>query len=366
MVPDLAQEPVPPVLPQGPVRGQDARGLPAGQEDHGADLGSVEPQVEEGVVQLAERPQRPELAPPLAHVPRGRGLPRLGTANREVRHAELGVDLEGHVAVLRPVVPTGGGEGGQRYPGAPARGRGSGQGPGALGHPGREAREGHRLVDQPPLHRPLALDPLPEAREDVGQVAAHVALVHHPGEPAGAGKHPEKRDLREAHRRGGVVHEQDLVAGQGQLVAAPRAGPVHGRQGLEARMLGGVLEGQAGLVRVLAEVDLEGVGGGAQHVDVGPRAEDAVLGAADHEGADLGVLEADTLDRVRQLDVDSQVVAVGLQGIPGPERPVLLDVHDEPGQRGFDLELPVDVPGRMGLEKHGKGGGPGVLHGLPS
>ena len=60
--------------------------------------------------------------------------------------------------------------------------------------------------------------------EDVGEVAAHLALVGHPGQAAGAGQHGEQRHLGQRHRRTCVVGQDDVVAGQRQLVAAAGAG----------------------------------------------------------------------------------------------------------------------------------------------
>src|SRR5690606_9164086 len=49
-----------------------------------------------------------------------------------------------------------------------------------------EARARPGVVDEPPLLRLLALDAFGEGREHVGEVAAHLALVDEPREPAGA------------------------------------------------------------------------------------------------------------------------------------------------------------------------------------
>ena len=90
--------------------------------------------------------------------------------------------------------------------------------------------------------------------EHVGEVAAHVALVDHPGQPAGAGQHGEQRHLGQRDRRRPIVDEQDLVARQRQLVAAAGRGAVdRGDHDLPAagRHL---LDAVAGLVRELAEV----------------------------------------------------------------------------------------------------------------
>ena len=92
-----------------------------------------------------------------------------------------------------------------------------------------------------------------------------------------------------------VVDQDDLVAGQRQLVAAAGAGAVDGGEELQPAVPGRVLEAVARLVGELAEVDLPGVAADAQHEDVGARAEHLLLGAGDDHGAHLGMLEADAL-----------------------------------------------------------------------
>ena len=107
--------------------------------------------------------------------------------------------------------------------------------------------------------------------------------------------------------------QQDLVAGERQLVAAAGGGAVARGEVALARVRAGVLEGEAGLVGELAEVDLEGVRRRREHVDVGAGAEDAIAARGDDHGAHLGVLEAQALDRVGELDVDAEVVGVELE-----------------------------------------------------
>ena len=109
------------------------------------------------------------------------------------------------------------------------------------------------------------------------------------------------------------------------------------------------------------------MGAAAEHVDVGARAEDAVLAAREDDGLDAGVLEPDALQRVRQLDVDAEVVRVELQAVAGRVRALFLDREDEPRDGPVDVELPVDVAVRVRLEvRHGRcmlvGGGSTVKH----
>src|SRR6185369_16138253 len=135
--------------------------------------------------------------------------------------------------------------------------------------------------------------------------------------------------------------------GECQLVAAARAGPVdRGEPGL-ARARGGVLDRAARLVGELAEVHLPAVGGLAQHPDIGARAEDPLLARGEDDRADFGMLEAQALDGVVELDVHSQVVGVELELVARYEAAVLPDVHVERGHRTVEGELPVLVPARV-------------------
>ena len=78
----------------------------------------------------------------------------------------------------------------------------------------------------------------------------------------------------------------------------------------------------------------------------------------------LGVLEAQPLDRVGELDVDADVVAVELQLVV-PEAPLGLDVHRQRRDVSVDREAPVHVVVGVGLEAQalGEGGGGHVVGG---
>ena len=172
--------------------------------------------------------------------------------------------------------------------------------------------------------------------------------------PPVPGQDGEQRDLREAHGAGSVVDEDDLVARQGQLVAAAGRGAVDGRDPRLAGVGRGVLDRVAGLVRELAEGDLVGVGRPGEHLDVGAGAEDLVEPAGDDHGAHLGMLEAQALDGVVELDVDAEVVAVELQLVVVAQAGVGRDPHRQGGDRAVEGQLPVAVGGRLGGERdHG-------------
>jgi hypothetical protein len=105
-----------------------------------------------------------------------------------------------------------------------------------------------------------------------------------------------------------IVDQHDLVARERQLVSAARADAVQRGQELEAGVLARVLHAEARFVGELAEVHLPRMRGSAQHEDVRAGAEDALLEAGDDDGLYFGMLEAEALDRVGQLDVDAKVV----------------------------------------------------------
>jgi hypothetical protein len=297
----------------------------------------------------------------------------MSSSSRVTASGQKAVEVGGHVAVGDRVVGDVAFQRGQRdaagvaRPGRPRRRL---LGPGAYGLVEAAAR--HRLVHQPPPDGRGTAHALGLGGEHVGEVAADAALVDHAGQAAGAGEDRQQRHLRQRHRRGAVVDQDDLVAGQGQLVAAARRGAVdRGDVGL-AGARRGVLHAVARLVGELAEVHLPGVAGLGEHPDVGARAEHLLQPVGDHHGADLGVLEAQPLDGVVQLDVDAEVVGVQLEVVAGDQAAVLVGAQHDPRGLAVDLQGEVPVGGGMGVERDprrpvlpGPARGPRVRPGLP-
>src|SRR4029079_15819168 len=160
---------------------------------------------------------------------------------------------------------------------------------------------------------------------------------------------------------------EDLVAGEGELVAAAGADAVQRRQELEAGVLARVFDRETRLVGELAEVHLPGVRRSAQHEDVRAGAEDAFLQAGDDDGVHFRVLEANALDGVGQLDVDAEVVGIELQLVVGRQPGVFLDVHRQRGDRAVEGQFPrpVDVGGSIEGDGRDRGLG-GSLHDVPA
>src|SRR5204862_106697 len=75
---------------------------------------------------------------------------------------------------------------------------------------------------------------------------------------------------------------------------------------------------------------------------------------------DLGMLEAQPLHGVGQLDVDAEVVGVELELVAWPETRILVHIHGEIGDAVLCCELPMPVAGGLGAEVDGRLG-----HGIP-
>ena len=168
----------------------------------------------------------------------------------------------------------------------------------AFFHLGRELRRLGDRVDEAPGDGPFAAHALARRAEDVGEVVANVTLVGEPGQAPGAGQDAEQGHLGQTDRARAVVDEDDLVAGKRQLIAAARARAIDGGEELQALVPGRILEAVAGFVGELAEIDLPGVAGQAEHEDVGARAEHPLAGAHDDHRAHLRMLEAYAVDGV--------------------------------------------------------------------
>ena len=209
-----------------------------------------------------ERPEGGALRVDRRRIGRWRGG---GAVDAEVRGAALAVDLDREMRIAQRVAVEG------------ALDVGQGDALGVLRAPGLagdvlgdllrlvgELAGRDQLVDQAPLLGALAAHALGGGAEEVGVVAPHQALVHEAREPAGAGQHGEQRQLGQRHRARAVVGQQDLVAGQRQLVAAAGGDAVDRADVGLAGMLGRVLDGETRLVGELAEVHLVVVGATGQ------------------------------------------------------------------------------------------------------
>jgi hypothetical protein len=177
------------------------------------------------VVELAEAAQRPELGAALAHGAASSGSPALGPAHGEARRPRRRVDAQGDVTCSIRLVRSGPRAGARATPGPERAGAPPASACAFSGT--RSANRDSGTVSSTSRHstarRPFT--PLAEAAEDVGEVAPHLALVHDARQAAGAGQHGQQRDLGQAHRGRGVVHQQDLVAGERQLVPAAAHAP---------------------------------------------------------------------------------------------------------------------------------------------
>ena len=74
------------------------------------------------------------------------------------------------------------------------------------------------------------------------------------------------------------------------------------------------------------------------------------LSDVDDDRADLGMLEAEALDGVGELDVDAEVVGVELQLVVVGQAGVLAHVHRERRDRAVEGQLPVPVGVGMSIE----------------
>ena len=220
----------------------------------------------------------------------------------------------------------------------------------ALGHRLVEARARRNRVNQAPFHRAFAAHTFGQCGEDVGEVAAHLALVDQAGEAAGAGQYAEKRDLGQTHGRAPVVDQDYLLAGERQFVTAAAARAVERGDVVLAAVGARVLDRKAGLIGELAEVDLEAMVGVREHENVRSGTEHPVKRAIDRDHADPRMLEAQTGHGVGELDIHRQVVGVELERVSGSQAAGFIDLHRQPRAVARGFQFPVPIAARVGLE----------------
>ena len=86
-----------------------------------------------------------------------------------------------------------------------------------------------------------------------------------------------------------------------------------------------------------------------QHKNVGAGAEAAVFETRNHHRAHLGVLKSNAVQRIVELDIDAEVIAVEFELVSGAQARILVNVD---GQRGYSTvkdQLEVFVLRGIGL-----------------
>src|SRR5215472_8492982 len=83
--------------------------------------------------------------------------------------------------------------------------------------------------------------------------------------------------------------------------------------------------------------------GQSQHVNVGARAENAVLRTGNDYRSNFWVLEADALQGVVELDVHPQIIRIQLQFVAWANSAILRHVHRERRHRTIEGNPPVLV-----------------------
>jgi hypothetical protein len=76
-----------------------------------------------------------------------------------------------------------------------------------------------------------------------------------------------------------------------------------------------------------------------------------MLAPAQNDARYLGMLEANALQDVVQLDVNAEVVGVQLELVAGPQAAIFVDVHGECGHAAVNCEPPMAMLSRSHVER---------------
>ena len=87
-----------------------------------------------------------------------------------------------------------------------------------------------------------------------------------------------------------------------------------------------------------------------QHADIGAGGKHPRLRRAQHHDAHLRMLEAQPLDRVGKLDIDAEIVGIEFEIVALEQPGLLVDIHQQRRDVAVDLELPMPIARRLGLE----------------
>src|SRR3984893_11822430 len=104
-----------------------------------------------------------------------------------------------------------------------------------------------------------------------------------------------------------------------------------------------ILDAVAGFIGEFAEIDLLGVARLSQHVDVGSRAEHALLAARQNHDPHLGMLEADAVERVVEFYIYPEIVRLELQPVAWGRSGFLRHIQGQCGDRPGAGQAPVAI-----------------------
>src|SRR6185436_14991689 len=141
-----------------------------------------------------------------------------------------------------------------------------------------------------------------------------------------------------------------MIGRQRELIPAACGSAGNDANRADARCLACILDAVSRLVRKLAEIDLVRMARAREHADVGPGAEHARFARAYQNDLNRRVLEPYAFDRIRKLDIDSQIVRIELELVALKERMLLVHVHQQSGNIAVHLKLPMPVLCGPGLE----------------
>ena len=167
-----------------------------------------------------------------------------------------------------------------------------------------------------------------------------------PGSTASSGTSGSDTDGR------AVVGQDDVVGGERQLIAAAGRGAVDGADDSAGRnsRSASSMPLRVSLVN-LQKLTLWAWRRAGQHADIGAGAEHrGSCPSAAPPPCTSRMLEAQPLHGVGELDIDAEIVGIQLELIAFEQAAVLVDVHGQRRDLAVDVELPMPVARRIGLE----------------
>ena len=168
-------------------------------------------------------------------------------------------------------------------------------------------------------------------------------------QPARSEQDSQQRQFGQAHSGRTIIHQDDFIAGQRQLVPSTGCRSIAGYQELQPRISARIFDPVARFIGEFAEIHFPRVRGKSQHVDVGPGAKNAILRAGQDHRVDLWAFEPDALQGIVELDIHAQVIRIQFQFVAWTNPAVFRHVHRERGNRAIKGEPPVLVARRFGL-----------------
>ena len=172
---------------------------------------------------------------------------------------------------------------------------------------------------------------------------AYFPFIHQTGQPASPGQHCQQGQLRQRYSRRTIIDQHDIICRQSEFITTTGSRTVNRTDIFLLGIFGSVFDAIAGLIGEFTEVHLVIVGRHAKHADISTGTEHLRMIGTQNDATNLRVFKAQTLDRVIQLDINTEIIRIEFQLVARLQRGIFTNRHCKTGDIAVNRQIPVLV-----------------------